>query len=164
MHGNKSEPVEVRRRALEALANSSHSGVEQLILAAYADGNHELRIGALFAMGRTCNQIWRHQLLNVLDGDDDEYVYEAIRACGHIQVADAVQRIGEFALSEDQDIQMMAIWSLGEIGGRRAFEILAGLQENETDEDVSAAIDEALDSAGFSLNSASLGLDLDEDF
>ncbi|MYE27899.1 MAG: hypothetical protein F4X87_11945, partial [Chloroflexi bacterium] len=49
IHKNMSEPVEIRRRALEALSNSSHAAVEQLILAAYADGNHELRIGALFA-------------------------------------------------------------------------------------------------------------------
>lgn len=164
IHKNTAEPVEIRRRALEALANSSHAAVEQLILAAYVDGNRELRIGAIFALGRTCNQNWRDQLLNVLDNDDDEHVYEAIRACGHIQVADSVQRIGEFALSEDQDIQMMAIWSLGEIGGRRAFEILTRLQENEADEELAAAIDEALDSAGFSLNSASLRLELDDEY
>ena len=102
IHKNKLEPVEIRRRALEALANSSHGAVDQLILAAYADGNIELRIGALFAMGRTCNQIWRDQLLEELESDNNEYVYEAIRACGHIQVADSVQRIGELALSEDR--------------------------------------------------------------
>ena len=153
IHKNMSEPVEIRRRALEALANSSNSVVEQLILAAYADGNHELRIGAIFAMGRTCNQIWQNQLLNELENDNNEYVYEAIRACGQIQIPDSVQRIGELALSEDQEIQLMAIWSLGEIGGRHAFEILARLEENVTDEDLSAAIDEALDAAGFSLSS-----------
>ena len=164
IHKNISEPVEIRRRALESLANSSHSAVEQLILAAYADGNHELRIGALFAMGRTCNQIWRDQLLNELENDDNEYVYEAIRACGRIQVADSVQRIGELALSEDQEIQMMAIWSLGEIGGRLAFEILARLDETIADENLAPAIEEALDAAGFSLSSASLHLELDDEF
>ena len=164
IHKNMSEPVEVRRRALEALANSSHAEVEQLILAAYADGNHELRTGALFAMGRTCNQIWRDQLLNELDNDNNEYLYEAIRACGQIQVADSVQRIGEFALSEDQEIQLVAIWSLGEIGGRHAFEILARLEENVADEDLAATIDEALDAAGVSLRSASLRLELDDDW
>lgn len=164
IHQNMAEPVELRRRALEALANSSHSAVEQLILAAYADGNHELRIGALFAMGRTCNQIWRDQLLNELESDNSEYVYEAIRACGQIQIADSVRRIGEFALSEDQEIQLMAIWSLGEIGGRQAFEILARLEENVADEEVAAVLDEALDAAGFSLSSASLRLELDDEF
>lgn len=164
IHKNMSEPVEIRRRALESLANSSHSAVEQLILAAYADGNHELRIGALFAMGRTCNQTWRDQLLNELENDNNEYVYEAIRACGRIQVLDSVQRIGELAQSEDQEIQMMAIWSLGEIGGRLAFEILARLDETIADENLAAAIDEALDAAGFSLSSASLHLELDDEF
>ncbi len=164
IHKNMSEPVEIRRRALEALSNSSHAAVEQLILAAYADGNHELRIGALFAMGRTCNEIWRDRLLAELENDEYEYVYEAIRACGQIQIADSVQRIGEFALSEDQEIQLMAIWSLGEIGGRQAFEILARLEQELADEEVAAVIDEALDAAGFSLNSASLRLELDDEF
>lgn len=164
IHMNMSEPVEIRRRALEALANSSHSAVEQLILAAYADGNHELRIGAVFAMGRTCNQIWRDQLLKELENDNNEYVYEAIRACGQIQLADSVPRIGELALSEDQEIQMMAIWSLGEIGGRHAFAILARLEDMIEDENLAAAIDEALDAAGFSLSSASLHLELDDEF
>ena len=164
IHKNMSEPVEIRRRALEALSNSSHAAVEQLILAAYADGNHELRIGALFAMGRTCNEIWRDRLLAELENDEYEYVYEAIRACGQIQIADSVQRIGEFALSEDQEIQLMAIWSLGEIGGRQAFEILARLEQELADEEVAAVLDEALDAAGFSLNSASLRLELDDEF
>ena len=38
---------------------------------------------------------------------------------------------------------MMAIWSLGEIGGRHAFEILARLHENAADEESASAIDEA---------------------
>ena len=164
IHENMSEPFEIRRRALEALANSSHSAVEHLILAAYADGNHELRLGAVFAMGRTCNQIWRDQLLIELESDNNEYVYEAIRACGQIQIEDSVQRIGEFALSEDQEIQLMAIWSLGEIGGRQAFEILARLEEYVADDEVAAAIDEALDGVGFSLNSTSLRLARDDEF
>lgn len=164
IHQDASEPVEIRRRSLEALANSSHSAVEPLIRAAYADGNHELRIGALFAMGRTCSKIWRDELLAELESGNDEYVYEAIRACGHIQLADSVQRISEYALNEDQEIQLMAIWTLGEIGGRHAFEVLTRLDENETDDEVAAVIDEALDAAGFSLNSAARRLDLDDDW
>lgn len=163
IHQDASEPVEIRRRSLEALANSSHSAVAPLIRAAYADGNHELRIGALFAMGRTCSKIWREQLLDELESDNDEYLYEAIRACGQIQLRDSVQRISEYSLSEDQEIQLMAIWSLGEIGGRHAFEVLTRLAENAADDEVAAVIDEALDAAGFSLNSAAFRLDLDDD-
>ena len=163
MHTDAGQSVEVRRRALEALANSSHPAVKALIRAAYADGNHELKLGALFAMGRTCSTEWRSLLLAELESADSECVYEAIRACGQIQLRESVQRIGEYTLGDDQDLHMMAIWSLGEIGGKRAFEILSGLEENTDDDEVANALDEALDAAGFSLSFASLGLDLDDE-
>ena len=163
VHSDPAEPVEIRRRSLEALANSSHPKVSSLIETAYADGNHELRVGAIYAMGRTCSSIWRAKLMDELEGADGECVYEAIRACGQIQLQEAARRVGEFALSDDQEIQLIAIWSLGEIGGRQAFEVLSSLDEIVTDDDTSAAIDEALDAAGFSLSLASFGLESDDD-
>jgi len=163
MHTDLRQSVEIRRRALEAFANSSHPEVKALIRAAYADGNHELKLGALFAMGRTCSKEWRSLLMDELESADSECVYEAIRACGQIQLKESVQRIAEFTLGDDQDLQMMAIWSLGEIGGKRAFEILSSLEENADDDEIANALDEALDAAGFSLSFASLGLDLDDE-
>ena len=155
---------EVRRRALEALANSSHPAVDDLISAAYAEGNHDLKVGAIFAMGRTCSTRWRDQLLNELESSDSECVYEAIRACGQVQLKDAARRIGEFTLSDDHEIQMIAIWSLGEIGGRHAIDVLSSLEESASaDDDMAAAIEEALDTAGFSLNFASLGFESEDD-
>ena len=158
IHTDPAEPVEIRRRALEALANSSHPAVSDLINTAYADGNHELKIGAIFAMGRTCSAVWRAQLLDELENGDNECVYEAIRACGQIQLKEAAQPVGDFTQSDDQEIQLIAIWSLGEIGGREAFEVLSRLEEKVADDDTRAAIDEALATAGFSLSFASLGL------
>ena len=163
IHNDPAETVEIRRRSLEALANSSHPKVSSLIETAYANGNHELRIGAIYAMGRTCSSAWRAQLLNELESADGECVYEAIRACGQIQLSDATRRVGEFTLSDDQEIQTIAIWALGEIGGRQAFEILSSLEETVTDDDARAAIDEALDTASFSLSLASLSLEPDDD-
>ncbi len=159
LHQDRDQPLEVRRRALEALANSSHPMVSSLIRAAYADGNHDLKIGALFAMGRSCSSIWRDILLEELSSGDDESVYEAIQACGQIQIAEGVQRIGELTLSEDREIQLMAIWALGEIGGKHAFEILSSLAEARDDE-LGPVIGEALDSASFSMSFARLGSDL----
>ena len=163
VHSDPAEPVEIRRRSLEALANSSHPMVSNLIETAYADGNHELRVGAIYAMGRTCSSIWRDKLMDELEGADGECVYEAIRACGQIQLKEAARRVGELTLSDDQEIQLIAIWSLGEIGGRQAFEMLSSLDETVTDDDARAAIDEALDAAGFSLSLASFGLESDAD-
>ncbi|MDE2777715.1 MAG: HEAT repeat domain-containing protein [Chloroflexota bacterium] len=164
LYQDPAAPVETRRRALEALANSSHPAVADLIRSAYADGNHELRVGAIFAMGRTCSAVWRDQLLDELESGDSECVYEAIRACGQIQLKEAARRIGEFTLSEDHEIQMIAIWSLGEIGGRHAIDVLSSLEENAAaDDEMAAAIDEALDTAGFSLSVSSLNFELEDD-
>lgn len=163
LHCDPTQPISIRRRALEALSNSSHPQANDLIRAAYDDGNHELKVGAIFAMGRSCNKIWRDELLAELENSDSERVYEAIRACGQIQIEAALEPIIEFALAEDQELQLIAIWSLGEIGGKRAFEALSRLEEGAADEALAAAIDEALDAAGFSLSFASLGLELHDD-
>lgn len=163
LHRDTTQPIEIRRRALEALSNSSHPQANALIRAAYEDGNHELKLGAIFAMGRSCNKIWRDELLAELENSDNERVYEAIRACGQIQIEAALEPIIEFALADDQELQLIAIWSLGEIGGKRAFEALSRLEDSEADETLAAAIDQALDAAGFSLSFASLGLESHDD-
>ena len=163
IHSDRGQPLEVRRRALEALSNSSHPDVERLIRAAYKDGNHDLKISALFAMGRTCSKAWRDVLIEELDSADNELVYEAVTACGQIQLGESARRIAQLATSEDREIQLAAIWALGEIGGKHAFEVLTSLEELIEDEEAAAVLDEALDTAGFSRTFAALGLDLDED-
>lgn len=163
IHSDRSEPLESRRRALEALSNSSHPDVERLIREAYADGNHDLKISALFAMGRTCSKVWRDILLEELDSADSEIVYEAVTACGQIQLEESARRVGELATSDDREIQLAAIWALGEIGGNHAFEILTSLEETIEDEETAALVDEALDTAGFARSFTALGLDFDED-
>ena len=163
LHNDETESLEMRRRALEALANSSHPLVHDLISKAYVDGNHDLKISAIFAMGRSCSKAWREILLKELEYHDNEAVYEAIAACGQIQLEDSVARIGELALSDDREIQLTAIWALGEIGGSRAFEILSHLNEVLEDGETAAVLEEALDTAGFRRSFAGLDLRLDED-
>ena len=163
IHADRSQSLEARRRALEALSNSSHPEVERLIREAYADGNHDLKISALFAMGRTCSKVWRDILLEELDSADSEVVFEAVTACGQIQLDESVRRVGQMATSEDREIQLAAIWALGEIGGNHAFEILTSLEEMIEDEEAAAVVDEALDTAGFNRTFAALGLDFEDD-
>ena len=163
LYSDRNEALEIRRRALEALGNSSHPQVEALIRAAHADGNHDLKISAIFAMGRTCNKIWREILLEELESSDNEIVFEAVTACGQIQLGDSVRRVGELTLADDREVQLAAIWALGEIGGKQAFDILTNLDEMIEDEEAAAVLEEALDTAGFNRTFAALGLDLDQD-
>lgn len=160
---DESQSAEVRSRALESLANSNHPEVEKCIRGAYTQGNHSLKVSALFAMGRTCDKSWQDVLLRELNSRDNELVYEAIQACGHIQLEDSVQAIGELILSDDREIRLMSIWALGEIGGKRAFEILSNLADTEEDDEVLDMIDEALDAASFSLSMSALNFGY-EDF
>ena len=129
MHSDGSQPTNVRRRALEALGNSSHPRVEGLIRRAYSSDNRELRVGAIHAMGRTCNPVWGECLLEELDSGDSEIVYLAITACGQVQLQAAVKRLGEFAESEDEELQYAAIEALGEIGGQRVMSTLDALED-----------------------------------
>lgn len=154
-------PVEIRCRALEALGNSSRAEAEGLIREAYSNGNHMLKVSAIYAMGRTCNKIWRDIVLEELESGDNQIVYEAIQACGTLQLTESVPLIRESISADDREIQLMAIWALGEIGGKRAFEILSELEETAEDRQILEAVEDAIDAASFSLRMSSLDLELD---
>jgi len=162
LHKDESQPVEVRRRALEALANSSHKEKDSLIRHAYQSDNHLMKVSSLFAMGRSCDDKWQNILLDELDNDDQEMVYEAVRACGEIQIDASVSQIKELLLSDDQEIQTMSIWALGEIGGKESLETLSMLQETVEDEDLLEIIDEAIDVASFSIMGASFDFNVED--
>ncbi|MCY4070007.1 MAG: HEAT repeat domain-containing protein [Chloroflexi bacterium] len=154
-------PIEIRCRALEAIANSSHPEATALIREAYDDGNHLLKVSAIYAMGRTCDKMWRDTVLEELESSDNQIVYESVQACGALQLEESVRFIGDLISGDDREIQLMAIWALGEIGGRRAFEILCDLEETIEDREILEAVEEAVDAASFSLSMSSLDFEFD---
>lgn len=162
LHCDANETVEVRRHALEALANSNHPDASRLIREAYEQGGHLLKTSALFAMGRTCDRQWQDILLTELESSDNELVYEAVRACGEIQLESSLDSISELALGDDREIQLMSVWALGEIGGKRAFEILSDLAEQADDDELADVTDEALDAASFSLSGPAFDFHFDD--
>lgn len=147
---DENEDVEVRRRALEAIANCSHEVVEEAIREGYASFDRRMRASSLFAMGRSCDEQWSSILLRELESDDAEMRYEAARAVGEIEVPEAVPNLIRLAFDADREIKQVAIWSLGEIGGRDAVRALTRLMrdaETGGDDDLQEAIDEALANA-----------------
>ena len=164
LHTDTSQPLEVRRRALEALSNSSHAQKDKLIQNAYHSPEHLLRVSAVFAMGRTCDKKWEDILLEELDGEDTEIVYEAVRACGEIGLTSSVRQLGQLLLDDDREIQLMVIWSLGEIGGQQAVDILTFYEESVEDEDLLEATEDALGVASFNLSGAMFDFDVDDDY
>lgn len=154
-------PIEIRCRALEAIANSSHPEAAALIREAYDDGNHLLKVSAIYAMGRTCDKVWRDAVLEELESSDNQIVYESVQACGALHLEESVRLIGDLIAGDDREILFMAIWALGEIGGKHAFEILSDLEETVEDRAILEAVEDAIDVASFSLSMSSLDFEFD---
>ena len=147
---NQTEDNDVRRRALEAIANCSHPIVEGAIDEAYNGDDHRMQISAVFAMGRTCDDRWGDIVISELDNDDPEMRYEAARAAGELELEDAVSPLTRLAYDDDVEIQDVAIWSLGEIGGKEAVRVLSLLEKSARLDDKTellTAIEDALANA-----------------
>ncbi|MCY4022832.1 MAG: HEAT repeat domain-containing protein [Anaerolineaceae bacterium] len=158
---DREEDSELRRRALESLANSSAAIVPGAILEAWRSDDHELRASALYAMGRSCDQRWEEIVLDALRDEDPALRYEAVRACGDLEILTAVPVLGELLQDQDAEIRGAAIQALGETGGARAISLLQQLAaeaEEESDEMLLEAVEEALEHASFG------NLDLNPDF
>ena len=150
LHNNLNEDIDVRRRALEAISNSTRDEVPDLIREAYDDDELLMRVSAVFAMGRTCDDMWSQQVMDELSSEYPQMRYEAARAAGEIELRKALPRLSEMAYDDDREVQEMAIWSMGEIGGQAASALLnqlAVLAEENGDEELSTAISEALSAA-----------------
>lgn len=165
LYQDTGQDVEVRRRALEAIANATDKRVSAAIRQAYSSDERPLQVSAIFAMGRTCDEMWEDIILEELNSEDGEKQFEAARAAGEIVLHTAVRGLSRLAVGDDRELQEMAIWSLGEIGGKEAERVLNALmeyaEENE-DEALIDLIDEAL--GGISLASGDLfGLNFSND-
>ncbi|MCY3718961.1 MAG: HEAT repeat domain-containing protein [Anaerolineaceae bacterium] len=158
---NHREDSELRRRALESLANSSAAIVPGAILEAWRSDDHELRASALYAMGRSCDQRWEEIVLDALRHDDPALRYEAVRASGDLEILTAVPVLGELLQDQDAEIRGAAIQALGDTGGSSAISLLQQLAaeaEEESDETLLEAVEEALENASFG------NLDINPDF
>ncbi len=158
------EEVDVRRRAVEAIAYSGESGVREIIEAAFYDEDEKMQASALFAMGRSADPYWCKLLVRELDNPSPELRFEAARACGELETRLAVSRLIQMSMDDqDREVQQAAIWALGRIGGREAREALETFYESE-DEVLSQAASEALDEMDLLGDSLTIPLyeDLDE--
>lgn len=137
------EEVWVQRRLLEALANSSLPELPALILDAYQAEDDILRVGALFAMGRSADARWNRYVLAELDNNDSAMLFEAVRASGELELEEAVPHLLRLLGDEDVEIRDAAVWALGRIGGREAWRALKACCTSG-DEDLVEAAENAL--------------------
>jgi HEAT repeat protein len=156
------EDVEVRRRAVEAISFFGGPEIIQIIENAYYDDNEKMQISAVFAMGRNADVRWRSQVMSELDNANTEIRFEAARACGELEIADAVPLLVDLIENDpDLQVQEVAIWALGRIGGNQAQEALEICADSEI-EAIASAAEEALDEINLFGGTLDL-LDFDED-
>jgi HEAT repeat protein len=157
------ESIETRRRAIESVAYASTVEVDEVLETAYADADPLMRLSAVVGMGRTCSKQWREILLEELDSSSAAMRYEAVLACGGLGLREAVRPLTAMLQDPDFQLRTAAIWSLGQIGGDRAKQVLLAAFE-EADDDTHKALEEAL--AELALGEGDLDLllyDFDED-
>jgi HEAT repeat protein len=143
------ETLEVRRRAVESIAYSGQAQVRDIIEVTYCDDEEKMRISAVFAMGRSADPLWCDMVIAELDNPDSEMRYEAARACGELEASAALSDlIDRIEADPDSEVQEMAIWALGRIGGKEARRVLEACCENK-DEALRQAAEEALDDLDF---------------
>jgi HEAT repeat protein len=149
------QPLDIRRRALEASANSQRPGLNDLIERAYDDDEFQMRLSAVAAMGNTADERWEAHILRELNGNEAEMVFQAANSAGDIGLEAAVERLTELAYVDDPQIQAVSVWALGEIASDEAIDALNGLAEyaeSEEDDDLLEMVEDALGNAEMMLD------------
>lgn len=143
------EDEAVRARALEALGALSGDETDNLIESIYGEDNLTLKIGAVDAMGRTCNDVWLPTVLREFDNDVPEMRLAAAAAAGGIGEDAAIEPLKRIAIMDvDPEVQQAAIHALGEIGGDAARVALKSILY-EGDDELADAVQEALAEIAF---------------
>ena len=110
---------------------------------AYASGDHEWMLTAVFAMHEIPG--FEGEILESLANPDPEIHLEAVRAAGARELDEAWTHVLSLIVdsSTEKDLRLAAIEAIGDIRPSDAKPILLELSDSE-DEDIAAAADEAL--------------------
>lgn len=146
------EDERVRARAIEALGAISGEETENLIESIYDEDSLWLKVGAVDAMGRSCNEIWLPVVLREMENRAPEMRHAAAFAAGQIAEELAIEPLKRAAVQDpDREVQLAAIHALGEIAGARARVALQSILY-EGDDSLHEAVQEALTEVAFNEN------------
>jgi len=147
VYDDPANPKLVRRRVFEGSVRAPEPWHEGAIREAYASGDPEWMLTAVFAMDYI--EGFEKETLEALESTDPEIHYAAVVAAGSKALDAAWPHI--FALAKDEgtekDLRMAAIEAIGSIRPAEAQELLHELAVSD-DEDLAAAADEALSFMG----------------
>jgi hypothetical protein len=143
LYADEKVPKLVRRRILEAAVRSPEPWQQDAIHEAYASGDRDWVLTAVFAM-RFVNG-FEDETMEALKSSDPEIHREAVLSAGEKELDAAWPHV--LALAKDnrteKDLRIAAIGAVGSIRPDEAQAILFKLAESE-DEDIAEAADEAL--------------------
>jgi HEAT repeat protein len=125
------------------MSYSGTKGVPEVIREAYRHPAEKMRVSAIFSMGRSADPAWGSTVIGELSSANPEMRYETARACGELELTEAVSDLIRLIGDRDREVQQAAISALGKIGGREARRALRLCCESG-DEVVAPAADEAL--------------------
>jgi HEAT repeat protein len=139
----------VRGRAIEALGAISGEETENLIESIYEEDSIWLKIGAVDAMGRSCNPVWVPLITREMENPQPEMRHAAAFAAGEIGEEATVEMLRRMAVMDpDREVQLAAVRSLGEIGGTQAKVALKAILF-EGEESIEEAVQEAMSEIEF---------------
>jgi len=140
--------IEVKRRAIEAIAPLSRPMVKEIIQQAYESDDVRIRVSAIYAMGRNSDPDWLPTLVRELGSTDAEMRFEAAVACGELGEESAVPHLMRLIDDLDSQVQLSAIAALGMISGSEAE---AALREclNHHNEHIRQVAVEAMEELAF---------------
>ena len=118
------QPLDVRRRSLEAVAPFNTGAIRKMVSWAYESEDPALKSSSIFAMGRTGESTWLPVLIKELQSPDPTIRYETANACGELGEEDAVPHLVSLLQDDDYQVQLAGINALGKIGTPLARKVL----------------------------------------
>lgn len=114
------EPVDVRRRAIEAIASFDAPEIDAIVRDAYQSADPMMQQSAIYAMGRSSNKDWLPIILTEINANSPAIRYEAANACGLLGDESIIPQMMPLISDEDVEVQSAAVNALGNIGGALA--------------------------------------------
>jgi len=143
LYSDESVPKDVRRRSLEASTRAPSAWHKKAIKTAYASGDREWMLTAVFAMRWVKG--FDDQILRALQSGDEDMAYEAVHATGSWDIERAWPHL--VVLVEDAEtpkkLLVAAIGAIGQIRPENAEDVLSDLADSD-DIEIAEAVAEAL--------------------
>ena len=144
VYEDENRTIGERGNAIGSLAFLFDPKIADLIEDAYNRTEKEMKVNAIFAMGRNGLTRWSGILAKEVYSADQDIRIEAIRAVGEIGPPELGEDLLRLTYSDDEETQLEAIAALGQSGWDGAFERLEELTL-DLDPDIADVAEDALE-------------------